>query len=493
MSNPSTFPALRLTSLAGIGLLLLACRSEAGGDASEAGDCVEAGCTQAMDALPASGAAGSSSSDAMTSPGDGQTDRRVAAVGGAPVCLSRGRGDELRPIALYMMLDGSGSMEELAGTTTKWDAVTAGLRSFVAETAETELQLGLQFFPQPKPGSSFTCTSHEDCGPDGGPCLLSTCTNAQSLTACRTDADCAPAEGGNTCEPFGICSGSDPDAPVACLMNGSPCAGGLGSCEDFERTCTNATSCDPAMYATPAVEMGPMSSNATLIEQAVAGRQPEGLTPIAGALQGALDHAREWARSRPEHETVVVLVTDGLPSICAVDGVAQTDPAAAIAEVLAIASAASTSSEVPIRTFVIGVFAPGNQTSIDNVDAIARAGGTASGHLIDPSGDVEQQFLTQLRSVRDRAAPCQVELTSESALDFHHADVNFDGGTGNLERHPNLDSPTACAENPEGWHYDVPVDQSVPRYIVLCPSLCESVRATPGAEFSIEVACAVSD
>ena len=100
----------------------------------------------------------------------------VAPLGDGVACLSESRDMDLRPLALYLMLDSSKSMNEPIGMgSTKWDAVTRAIRGFLAETRDSDLLLGMQFFPLAKPGSSFTCTSQADCGADGGICPLRTC------------------------------------------------------------------------------------------------------------------------------------------------------------------------------------------------------------------------------------------------------------------------------------------------------------------------------
>jgi hypothetical protein len=45
------------------------------------------------------------------------------------------------------------------------------------------------------------------------------------------------------------------------------------------------------------------------------------MTSSAPALQGALDHAKQWASGHPDHTTVVVFATDGLPTVCLKDDV----------------------------------------------------------------------------------------------------------------------------------------------------------------------------
>jgi hypothetical protein len=414
----------------------------------------------------------------------------VRPLGDDPVCLSTTSNAELKPAALYLMLDSSGSMLEPAGASTKWDSVRAAIRGFV--TQDAELELGLQFFPQIKPGSSFTCTSHADCGADGGPCFLSTCIAGTSITLCETDADCPADPAGNACVQFGLCSGGNPMAPVACILGTGACADGLGSCDDFERTCTNATSCEPARYAAPAVEIGPAASTSSAIEQALTNQLPQGLTPTVPALQGAIDHAREWSRTHPGENVAVLLATDGLPSECGpppMPGLPAMDSAAVIQEVQAVA-ASGVAGEPSVRTFVMGVFQTGDTTSIDNVNAIARAGGTEEARFIDASGAVEAQFLAGLEDVRAAATPCQVELTGADGVDYLKVDLLFDAGNGATSPVPYVENLLGCAAQPEGWYYDVPPDGATPQTVELCPNLCQLVSSAPASSLALRIGCA---
>ena len=426
----------------------------------------------------------------------------VAGLGDGTACLSESRGMELRPLALYLMLDSSGSMEEPAGESgaTKWQAIQRAIRGFLTETRDTDLFLGLQFFPLLKPGASFNCTSHEDCGPEGGPCFLSTCLMGSSITLCRTDADCGSMPNVNPCVDFGLCANSDPLAPLACVL-GNPCESGLGNCQEFERSCTNATACDPARYGTPAVEIGPLSSTYAEIDQALAMQLPQGLTPTVPALQGALEHARGWAGAHPERTVATLLATDGLPTDCAAQPVgipsqpAMANPqppgasASAFNQVLDIASAGAAGS-LPIRTFVIGVFQPGDSASIDNVNAIARAGGTEKAAFIDTSGEVEAQFLTALRTVRDAAATCRLPLQSTEGVDFTRADLVFDAGNGTATPLPYVEGLLGCATSPQGWFYDTAPALGRPQALELCPSVCQLVKTAPAASLELELGCA---
>jgi Mg-chelatase subunit ChlD len=413
-------------------------------------------------------------------------------------CVNQTSAAEQRLVALYVMLDSSGSMEEPTGTgPTKWQAVQRAIRSFLRETVAGDLSIGLQFFPLPKPGASFTCTQHSDCGPDGpdgkpigGLCFLSTCSQGDTITLCRDSGDCPGTPSTNPCVDFGLCSNSDEARPLACVLGSGTtrCEGDLGTCEDFERTCTDATLCDPSGYATPAVEIGLVSERFAAIDRALTAQPPQGLTPTAPALQGAVDHAREWGLTHPDHTVVAVLATDGQPSRCAPqEELAVPDEAPPIEEVLQIASAAL-NDKVPIRTFAIGVFQAGD-TSINNVNAIARAGGTQEAVLIDTNGEVEGQFLEALRAIRTGTLACQFQLPESAvALDYFRVNLQFNSGTQRLQL-PYVTNEARCVDSPNGWHYDVDPNTNQPSAIQVCPGACEQFKAATTGSINLQLGC----
>src|SRR6185312_3935465 len=191
--------------------------------------------------------------------------------------------------------------------------------------------------------------------------------------------------------------------PAACILDQNGSCPGQGFCQDFDRTCTNATSCDANQYGTPVVEIQPVTSGLTAIDQALMGKLPEGLTPTVPALTGAIQHAREWAVAHPDQTVATVLATDGLPTQCGVQQ--QTGGTEAINQVLEVA-AQGAADDVPIRTFVIGVFQPGDSASVNNVNAIAQAGGTDKAAFIDATGDVDTQSLDALPATRSGPLAC---------------------------------------------------------------------------------------
>lgn len=401
-------------------------------------------------------------------------------------CVSQTSAAEQRKVALNVMLDSSGSMEEATGTgSTKWQAVQRAIRSFLIETRDSDLSIGLQFFPLLKPGVvNFNCTSHADCGPDGGPCFLSTCLQGDTITLCETQTDCPGNPRDNPCVDFGLCALGDPASPTACVLP-STCGNGLGRCEDFERTCTNATQCDVSYYATPAVEIGPVEDALVPIDQALSNQPPQGLTPTVPALEGAIEHSREWSVSHPDQTVVTVLATDGLPTEC---GPNVNGAPAPIDQVLDIARNAL-DDDLPIRTFVIGVFPPGDAASLNNVNAIAVAGGTEQAVAIDAEGEVEAEFLDALRQIRQGSLACQFQIPeTDELLDYFSVNLQFDSGT-ERQQLGFVPNQAACANSPNSWYYDVDANVTRPNAIQVCPAVCDQFQAASNGSITLQLGC----
>jgi von Willebrand factor type A domain-containing protein len=385
---------------------------------------------------------------------------------------------EQRPLAMYIMLDSSGSMAEATDSgASKWQAVQGAIKNFVADPINADISLGMQFFPLLKPGSQFVCKTHEDCGPEGGPCFLNTCSQGTTINVCVDDSDCL---GQGRCVPFGLCANSpDPDAPLACIM-GRPCDGDLGDCVDFERTCTNATFCTSETYQKPAVEIGRLGAQRDTVVKALDTRVLEGLTPTGPALRGAVDQAAAYAEAHPEQSVVAVLATDGLPTEC--------DPT----EIRAVSSIAAVARRgpPPVRTFVIGVFLPGDTESKDNLRRIALAGGSNDAFFVDTSGDVSEQFLRALREVRNATLACEFNVPQTgTALDFFRVNLEFNDGNDRQQLFY-VNDEDSCDTIANGWHYDVDPSVGTPTSIQVCPGVCQRFQQTQQGDVRVQVGCA---
>ena len=122
----------------------------------------------------------------------------------------------------------------------------------------------------------------------------------------------------------------------------------------------------------------------------------------------------------PKHRVVVVLATDGLPTECSPQD---------IPSIAAIASTAAASTP-PIRTFVIGVFAPEEAANAQsNLDTLAAVGGTNSAFLINTDQDVTTSFRAALESIRTAALTCEYAIPKldGGTVDFNKVNVNTPG------------------------------------------------------------------
>ena len=144
--------------------------------------------------------------------------------------------------------------------------------------------------------------------------------------------------------------------------------------------------CNAVEYATPEVPIADLPANATNIMASIAKHGPNGSTPTAAALDGAINYAQTYGKTKAGHTIAVVLATDGVPTGCA-----PLDTVAAVAQI----AAAGVKSVANIRTFVIGV---GTDTS--SLNQIAVSGGTQSALIVDVAGNVEQQFAAALKAIQ---------------------------------------------------------------------------------------------
>ena len=210
---------------------------------------------------------------------------------GLKACAADTTKAQALPLDIYVMLDQSGSMDELvSGGGTRWAAVTTALKSFLNQPTLAGVSVGIQYFGLAKGG-----------------------TQCKQTQACNTSADCGPSACG-PCDFFsGVCGGSE-------------------------------DSCSSSLYAKPDVEIAPLPGAATSLIASINRHSPYSGTPTSAGLQGAIDHAKAWAVANPQHVVIDILATDGVPSECDTN---QNN-------INAIA-AAGVSGTPKILTFVIGV------------------------------------------------------------------------------------------------------------------------------------------
>jgi len=477
-----------------------------------------------------------SDDELASNPGSGMDDQRT--------CLGETRAVEVIGLDIFVMLDISGSMLDVLPTaslrarqqTTKWDAVKQSMEAFVQAPESAEIGVGLQYFPQQRPGVPDSCISNAECGA-GGPCTASVCVagfvaddpnDNQPPVAfigptdpncvgddciCASDADCGgnnaqcrgmlgvciiPGQGvpnlpvpplcnsandcaglpGTTCDPLGLCNASDPANPTVCVPS-LGCPPNEGACVPYPYRCVSQTVCEATAYATPAVSIATGMDHAAQIIQSLEGVQLQGLTPTGPALRGALDQARAWAAAHPERQVVTVLATDGLPTECSPQE---------IPDISQIASSESSAAD-PVRTFVIGVFTPADlgDDGQANLDALARAGRTDRAFVINTGGNVADDFLQALNKIRDTSVNCEFQLSADAALDFDQVNLRVSEPGGAVSDLANVGDLSACADD-QGWYYKRAAD-GTPTQIEVCPSTCARFT-TSGVSAELQVGCA---
>jgi Mg-chelatase subunit ChlD len=394
-------------------------------------------------------------------------------------CATQSASAERFPLDLYVMMDSSGSMTDpTASGVTKWDAVRAALTAFFKDPSSTGIGIGLQYFPQEQPNVPASCNTDVECGAAYGPCFrLRTCTGA-TFVACTTNADCAR---GQTCELLGLCALND----NLCAPAGAICANAGGACTSFDGYCVGRDICTVPAYATPAVPMAPLPGAAAGLIASLGTHEPDGLTPTAPALSGAIQYARQRAMTNRGRKVAVVLVTDGFPSECMPTDIPG------VAGVAAMGVAGNPS----VATFVIGVFAPEDAVMATmNLNALAVGGGTNQAVVISTQQDVTQMLQTALNQIRTQAVACQylIPPPSGGAIDFNKVNVQVTSGAGAIG--PStvgyVKTKAGCDPVRGGWYYDVdPASGGTPTSIFACDASCTAFRADLTVQVDIVLGC----
>jgi hypothetical protein len=399
-------------------------------------------------------------------------------------CASTTQQAKELPLDLYLMLDTSGSMDDLVGPQrSKWTAVVSALTAFVNDPASAGIGVGLQYFPLTQAGVPTSCTASSQCGA-AGPCFFKACSNTgASVYPCDTSQDCPRF---STCGSIGQCANNhDFICPLGMDCGNDASGFALGACNAITTsTCIQGDSCMPQDYATPAVPIALLPGAATSITASLATRAPTGNTPTAAALQGAINQAKTYAAANPGHSVVAVLATDGLPDECSPNDIPT----------IAKLAAQGLSGSPSIKTFAIGVFTP---TDIMNgggtgLDQIASSGGTKMAFVIDTTKqDVEQQFTAALTAIRGASLPCNYEIpVPESGMpDYHDVNVVFTTSAGVSSGLPYVASATRCGSG-GGWYYDVdPAAGGTPSAILVCPTSCSNLQSDMSGRIDVVLGC----
>jgi hypothetical protein len=231
-------------------------------------------------------------------------------------------------------------------------------------------------------------------------------------------------------------------------------------------------SCTASDYAAPAVPLALESAPQRLVAD-LGAHQLAGGTPTRPALEGTYQYLEGWAHDHPGRKVVAVLATDGEPTGCLPNGVAD----------VAQAAAAAATGPAQIQTFVIGV-----GRALDKLNQVAAAGGTSQAFLMDGQSDLRGTFAAALDAIRTSAAPCAFEIGQQGdqgPVDPSRVNIRIQPeGAPNAELvGKTFDGTASTCSGGGGWHYDNP---AAPQTIQLCAGTCSAIRH---ARVEVEFGC----
>jgi Mg-chelatase subunit ChlD len=385
------------------------------------------------------------------------------------------------PLDVFLLLDASNSMNEPAGSKTKHQVVRAALRSFLQDPLSLGLGVGLTFFP-----AVTTCQGNGDCPADGslpGRCAVTpdtSCVSSQGVVGAGCDgATMCPA--GETCRQIGQCQdGLGPGMTSPRCALGMACPDGT-ACQAVQHVCLGPRSdCSGAHYAKPAVGFADLPAALPGLAAALGARQPAGGTPLPEALTGTLALLRAHLGAHADHKAVLVVASDGVP-----------DATCAGAPGVLSAIAGAQTAAPSIATYAIGVFsgdlaAEGRAFMTD----VAKAGGTTSPFVLEANAGLGDSFLAALNAIRGAALPCEYVIPPNDAgtIDFGKVNVRARAG-GRDQLIGYVNAAENCTADKGGWHYDLDPRSATPKRIALCPSTCQTWKATARAEVEIRFGC----
>jgi hypothetical protein len=253
---------------------------------------------------------------------------------------------------------------------------------------------------------------------------------------------------------------------ITCNSNSGFCA-----CAQF-----SSSSCFDTDYVQPAVPIGQLPTATMPIVGALEAVRPAGGTPTQAALTGAIAYARSWMASTGRR-VAIALSTDGQPTNCGGNN--------SIRSISALARSAAADG-LPI--FVIGV---GRQ--LDDLNAIAAAGGTTRAYLVEGT-DVQTEFLMSLQAIQGAAArlSCSYAIPAPPAgqlLDPAKVNVELSGGMPAAVTILGQVPDRARCDARGGWHYDRP---TAPTQIQLCESSCSAVNSGRYRKVEVTFGCRTS-
>ena len=231
--------------------------------------------------------------------------------------------------------------------------------------------------------------------------------------------------------------------------------------------------CNEDTYNAPEVPLQALPGQGdfrTLIDSVV----PRGLTPTNPMLQGVISQAESALAADSEARAAIVMLSDGLPTPCVLARGSATERSAR--------TVAAVADRIP--TYVIGV-----GDNLDNLNAIAEAGGTDAALIIDPTEPdaTRRQILERLDEIRGAVASCDVTIPEPPVGKQLDPEKVF------AKIHRANDTVIDVPYDPDclsgtGFRYD---DDDSPTSIVLCQQACDQLKQRD-ASVEVVFGCSVN-
>jgi hypothetical protein len=400
-------------------------------------------------------------------------------------CVSFDALAERAELDVLIMLDTSGSMGfETAEGISKSRSMRDALADFLGDPESAGIGIGLSFFPILRPEVPDYCFTDAECGEPNACRLVGRACLPSNAAYCETDADCSGTGNAlDVCVEYGACADdiqtlcvTDYDASlfckpsVACLRLGG---------------CLNQASCNAEQYASLVVDVAELPAARKSVLLALDTQVLLGGTPSLPALTGALDAARALQGQRGQRKAIVILATDGLPTVCdpAIDP-DSTDASQGIDSLIQVAQSGASSG---IATFVIGVFSPEEEQEARlNLGRIAQAGSTGDAFIVTTDQAVTTRLVETLNGIRRSARACEYSIPWPAGFspDPSSLAVRLPTATGGeAQLVPRVDGAEQCQPGKHGFHFErAPEPGVLPARVVLCPTTCAAAAGADAIE-----------